>query len=105
MGKQAKLKRAKREGGSSGEQYCWVRRSSLTGKWQVIAKPPGAEPRCLTVWLSKARAEIEAQAIVEKVRDFSPSEWKKGQMSPTFRKFIDELPDDDDEILGEVFIQ
>ena len=100
MGKQAKLKRAKREVSSSGDGCCWVARSSLTGKWLVMAKPPGSEPRCLTVWRSKEKAEIEAQAIVERVKNFSPHEWNKGQISPIFKKFIDSLPDDDDEIVG-----
>jgi hypothetical protein len=78
-----------------GESYTWVEQSKLTGKWLVMASPPGAyDIKCITVWNEQNKALEISSEIFESILNMPLQDWqlKKGK----FKGMLASLPDDDD---------
>ena len=76
----------------TGEYYLWIEQSSFSGKFLIIAKPPGAKfARCLSVWDSYEKAVEIADKIYPMILNFSPVGWDKN-----IQKILDAIPEDDD---------
>ncbi|MDY7008555.1 MAG: hypothetical protein SWX82_32695 [Cyanobacteriota bacterium] len=74
------------------EYYLWIEQSNLSGKFLIIAKPPGAKlARCLSVWDSYEKALEIADKIYPMVLNFSPIGWDNN-----IKKILDAIPEDDD---------
>ncbi|MDJ0536930.1 MAG: hypothetical protein QNJ70_31335 [Xenococcaceae cyanobacterium MO_207.B15] len=83
------------------DSYCWVSQSSLTNKWLVMARPPGAEePRSLSVWKDFEKAKVISQELEPKIRSFPLKDWQQQLLSPLYVELLKSLPDDDDEVVG-----
>jgi len=84
---------------SKSLSYTWIELSELTGKWQVMAAPPGAwECRCLTVWKDEQRAREICESISSPIASMSLFDWEKKRGE--FLKLVKSLPPDDDSIVG-----
>ena len=81
--------------------YAWVEQSEISGKWLVMASPPGAiRYDCLTVWKSEEDARQVASDILERITNFPLDDWDKKNESKYYRNFLEELPFDEDSITG-----
>ena len=79
--------------------YAWTELSESTGKWRVMAAPPGAwEYRCLTVWKDEERAREICESISGSIASMPLSDWEKKQGK--FLELFKLLPLDDDSIVG-----
>jgi hypothetical protein len=79
--------------------YTWTELSESTGKWRVMAAPPGAwEYRCLTVWKDEERAREICESISSSIASMPLSDWEKKQGK--FLELFKSLPLDDDSIVG-----
>jgi hypothetical protein len=90
--------------GVEGFSSAWVSLSPQSGKWRVMAAPPGAwECRCLTVWEEEAKAWEICESIIERVIRMPLADWRecKGE----YLKLLRSLPPDDDSIIGVVDLE
>lgn len=81
--------------------YTWVEQSTESGKWLVLASPPGAlRYDCFSVYNDKDRAVELANVLLPTIRAFDISEWDKKYNSSKYLELIRSLPLDDDSIVG-----
>lgn len=78
--------------------YTWVEQSNLTGKFLVMASPPGAYGYgCITVWKDQDKAIEISSRIFNSILNMPLKDWELRQGE--FKKLLDSLPDDDDEAI------
>lgn len=83
--------------------YTWVEQSTQSGKWLVLASPPGAlRYDCLSVYKDKDKAVELALEMLPTIRAFDLSEWDKKYNSSKYLELIRSLPFDDDSIVGTI---
>ncbi|MBW4512805.1 MAG: hypothetical protein KME64_40890 [Scytonematopsis contorta HA4267-MV1] len=81
-----------------GFSYTWLEQSKISGKWMVMAKPPGSTRYdCLTVRKEEEARKV-ALDIIESIRNFPVEEWDKKYQSKYYRSLLRSLPMDDDSI-------
>jgi len=79
--------------------YVYIRKSTLSNKWQIIGQPPGAfEKRCLAVYEDRDKAIEVKNLIVDEVRQFKPDYWDSFTLDETFLDFLNRIPEDDDQV-------
>lgn len=79
--------------------YTWTELSSRTGKWLVMASPPGAwDCRCLTVWKEEDKANEICESIFDRISRMPLFDWQKGRGE--YMRLLRSLPMDDDSIIG-----
>lgn len=84
-----------------GFSYVWLEQSKISGKWLVIAQPPGATRyETLTVWNKQEDANKVALEILSFIKKFPLDEWDKKYESKYYHSFIKSIPPDDDSIIG-----
>ena len=82
-----------------GYSYTWVEKSSYSGKWLVMAIPPGArEHRSLVVFNDKTKAEEVANSIEPLIVRMPLSDWHK--RGKAYQALLSSLPEDEDGIIG-----
>ena len=87
--------------GEKGFSYTWVEQSTRSGKWLVMAQPPGATRfDSLTVWNNEVDARRISLEILDTIKTFPLDEWNKKHDSEYYRRFLRSLPADEDGVVG-----
>ncbi|MCP2727322.1 hypothetical protein [Limnofasciculus baicalensis] len=85
-----------------GFSYTWVETSNTTGKWLLMAAPPGAwDYRCLSVWRDRDKAIEVSDSIYQEVKTMPLGDWYK--RIGTYQLLIESIPDDDDTVVSVMY--